>query len=130
MGVCGRWRRAGFLVFVCGRFVHLPAHLFADFLYLGGQIGNERYPIAGVLAAQHPNGLVGRRGCHIALGALRGVTGVTLTSNLCGDNILGPLLRFSRSEPNRGWLELDLYLLPTSSAFVAYGNGVDDTGFA
>ena len=111
LGVCGHRRRAGVLLDGCGRFVHLLALLFADFLYLGSQIGNERYAIAGVLAAQHPNGLVGGRGCHIALGALRGVAGVTLTSNLCGDNIFGPFLRFSRSEPNRGWLELDLYLL-------------------
>ena len=105
-------RLAGFLVRWWGCFLQFPAHLCANLLYFGGQIGNERHAIAGVLATQHPNGLVGRRGFRIALGALRGVTGVPLTSNLCGDNILGFFLSFSLSEPNGGWHKLDLFFLP------------------
>lgn len=49
--------------------------LVADFLDLGGHIGDKRDAVARVLAAQHPNDLVGCRGCHIALGALRLVAG-------------------------------------------------------
>ena len=37
-------------------------------------IGDKRHAITPVLAAQHPNDLVGGRGCRIALGTLRGIT--------------------------------------------------------
>ena len=97
---------AGAVTFCTSRRTSSPTSHFS------GQIGNERHAIAGVLATQHPNGLVGRRGFRVALGALRGVTGVPLTSNLRGDNILWFFLGFSLREPNRGWLELDLFFLP------------------
>ena len=66
---------------------------------LGGSIGDKRYAIAAVLAAQHPNDLVGGRGCRIALGTLRGITGVTLSPNFRGDDIHGPSLCLSGMGP-------------------------------
>ena len=49
---------------------------------------------------------------------------------ICAAKIsLGPP-RFSLSEPNHGWLELDLCLLLNRPGLCRVRNGVDDTGFA